>query len=107
MALVTRSANDAAVVLAEALGGDENSFASMMTNKARQLGMTQTVFRNASGLPDREQVTTARDLARLAFALMRDFPQYYPILLGQSFTYRGRILENHNRLLAPTQAPTA
>jgi D-alanyl-D-alanine carboxypeptidase len=99
MALVTRSANDAAVVLAEALGGDEASFAQMMTGKARQLGMSQTVFRNASGLPNREQVTTARDMARLAYALMRDFPHYYPVFSVQSWPYRGRSLENHNRML--------
>jgi D-alanyl-D-alanine carboxypeptidase len=86
-------------VLAEALGGDEPSFAQMMTSKARQLGMSQTVFRNASGLPNREQVTTARDLARLAFALMRDFPHYYPVFSVQSWPYRGRSLENHNRML--------
>ena len=99
MALVTRSANDAAIVLAEALGGDELSFAQLMTNKARQLGMSSTVYRNASGLPNRDQVTTARDLARLAFALMRDFPHYYAIFSVQSYPYRGRILENHNRML--------
>lgn len=99
MALVTRSANDAALVLAEALGGDEATFAQMMTNKARQLGMSQTVFRNASGLPNREQVTTARDMARLGHALMRDFPHYYPVFSVQSWPYRGRTLENHNRML--------
>lgn len=99
MALVTRSANDAAVVLAEALAGDEASFAQMMTQKARQLGMTSTVFRNASGLPNREQVTTARDLARLAYALLRDYPHYYPIFSVQAYPYRGRTLENHNRML--------
>src|SRR5216684_91249 len=99
MALVTRSANDAAIVLAEALGGDEATFAQLMTNKARQLGMSSTVYRNASGLPNRDQVTTARDLARLAFALMRDFPHYYPIFSVHSYPYRGRILENHNRML--------
>jgi D-alanyl-D-alanine carboxypeptidase len=99
MALVTRSANDAAIVLAEALAGDEATFAQLMTQKARQLGMTSTVYRNASGLPNREQVTTARDLARLAFALMRDFPHYYAIFSVQSYPYRGRILENHNRML--------
>jgi D-alanyl-D-alanine carboxypeptidase len=99
MALVTRSANDAAIVLAEALGGDEATFAQLMTQKARQLGMTSTVYRNASGLPNREQVTTARDLARLAFALMRDFPHYYAVFSVQSYPYRGRILENHNRML--------
>jgi D-alanyl-D-alanine carboxypeptidase len=99
MALVTRSANDAAIVLAEALGGDEATFAQLMTQKARQLGMTSTVYRNASGLPNREQVTTARDLARLAFALMRDFPHYYAVFSVQSYPYRGRALENHNRML--------
>jgi D-alanyl-D-alanine carboxypeptidase len=99
MALVTRSANDAAIVLAEALGGDEVTFAQLMTQKARQLGMTSTVYRNASGLPNREQVTTARDLARLAFALMRDFPHYYAVFSVQSYPYRGRVLENHNRML--------
>jgi D-alanyl-D-alanine carboxypeptidase len=99
MALVTRSANDAAVVLAEALGGDESNFARMMTQRARQLGMNSTVFRNASGLPNREQVTTARDLARLANALMREFPHYYAVFSVQSYPYRGRVLENHNRML--------
>ncbi|MSP74735.1 MAG: D-alanyl-D-alanine carboxypeptidase [Rhodospirillaceae bacterium] len=99
MALVTRSANDAAVVLAEAIGGDEQNFARLMTQRARQLGMTSTVFRNASGLPHREQVTTARDLARLANALMRDYPHYYAVFAVQSYTYRGRPLDNHNRML--------
>jgi D-alanyl-D-alanine carboxypeptidase len=99
MALVTRSANDAAVVLAEALGGDELTFARLMTQRARQLGMSSTVFRNASGLPNREQVTTARDLARLANALMRDYPHYYAVFSVQSYTYRGRPLDNHNRML--------
>ena len=100
MGLVTRSANDAAVLLAEALGGDEESFAQQMTAKARQLGMNSTVFRNASGLPNNEQVTTARDMARLASALLRDYPHYYPVFSVQSYPYRGRSLENHNRMLA-------
>lgn len=100
MGLVTRSANDAAVVLGEALGGDEENFARLMTQKARQLGMSSTVFRNASGLPNREQVTTARDLARLANALLRDFPHYYPVFSVQTYSFRGRPLENHNRMLA-------
>ena len=100
MGLVTRSANDAAIVLAEALGGSEESFAQQMTAKARQLGMSSTVFRNASGLPNNEQVTTARDMARLASALLRDFPHYYPVFSVQSYPYRGRSLENHNRMLA-------
>jgi D-alanyl-D-alanine carboxypeptidase len=99
MALVTRSANDAAIALAETLGGDEATFAQLMTQKARQLGMSSTVFRNASGLPNREQVTTARDMARLAHALMRDFPHYYAVFSVQSYPYRGRLLENHNRML--------
>lgn len=99
MGLVTRSANDAAVLLGEALGGDEESFARMMTQKARQLGMSSTVFRNASGLPNREQVTTARDMARLANALLRDYPHYYPIFSVQSYTYHGRPLDNHNHML--------
>ena len=99
MALVTRSANDAAVLLAEGLAGSEEAFARLMTQKARQLGMNSTVFRNASGLPNSEQVTTARDLAKLANALMRDYPHYYAIFSVQSYAYRGRTLENHNRML--------
>jgi len=99
MALVTRSANDAAVALAETLAGDEASFAVQMTQKARQLGMSSTVFRNASGLPNSEQITTARDMARLAHALMRDYPHYYGIFSVQSYPFRGRVLENHNRML--------
>jgi len=99
MGLVTRSANDAAIVLGEALGGDEDNFARQMTLKARQLGMMSTVFRNASGLPNREQVTTARDLSKLANALLRDFPHYYPVFSVQSYVYRGRPLANHNQML--------
>src|SRR5258707_5734051 len=100
MGLVTRSANDAAVLLGETLGGDEDGFARLMTQKARQLGMASTVFRNASGLPNPEQVTTARDMARLANALLRDFPPYYPVFSVLSYNYHGRPLANHNRMLA-------
>ncbi|HEY4167863.1 MAG TPA: D-alanyl-D-alanine carboxypeptidase [Reyranella sp.] len=100
MGLVTRSANDAAVLLAEALGGTEEHFAAMMTAKARQLGMSSTVYHNASGLPNPEQVTTARDMARLANALLRDFPHYYPVFSVLSYNYKGRPLANHNRMLA-------
>src|SRR6266702_6636247 len=75
--LVTRSANDAAVVIAEAVAGDEGDFAKLMTRKARTLGMTKTVYRNASGLPDDEQVTTARDQATLGRAIQDRFPRYY------------------------------
>jgi len=72
----------------------------MMTAKARQLGMSSTVYRNASGLPNPEQVTTARDMARLANALLRDFPHYYPVFSVLSYNYKGRPLANHNRMLA-------
>jgi D-alanyl-D-alanine carboxypeptidase len=100
MGLVTRSANDAAVLLAETLGGSEEHFAEMMTAKARQLGMSSTVYRNASGLPNPEQTTTARDMARLANALLRDYPHYYPVFSVLSYNYKGRPLANHNRMLA-------
>jgi len=99
MALITRSANDAAVVLAEGISGDEDSFARLMTQKARQLGMTSTVFRNASGLPETYQVTTARDLSRLAQAMLRDFPHYYPLFATRSWQLGRQMLTNHNRML--------
>jgi len=99
LGLVTRSANDAASVLAEALGGSEERFGQIMTAKARQLGMSRTQYVNASGLPDPQQITTARDQAVLGLALQRDFPQYYPYFSTRSFTFRGRTYPNHNRLL--------
>jgi D-alanyl-D-alanine carboxypeptidase len=99
-ALVVRSANDVAVVVAEALGGTESRFAQLMTDKARALGMHSTTFRNASGLPDDRQVTTARDMAMLSRRLMLDFPQYYHYFSRQSFTWRGKTVRGHNRLLA-------
>jgi D-alanyl-D-alanine carboxypeptidase len=98
-ALVTQSANDAAVTIAENLAGTEENFAKVMTAKARALGMTGTTFRNASGLPDPEQITTARDMAILAQHLIRDFPEYYSVFSAKSFVYRGRSYRNHNRLL--------
>ncbi|GEK73394.1 MULTISPECIES: serine hydrolase [Halomonas] len=98
--LVVRSANDVAVVVAEALGGSERHFARMMTERARELGMRHTTFRNASGLPDDAQVTTARDMAVLARRLMLDFPQYYHYFSLQDFTWRGNTYRGHNRLLA-------
>ena len=100
LALITKSANDAAVVIAESLGGTEIKFAKMMTAKARQLGMKRTSFRNASGLPNRRQKSTARDMAKLAIALRRDFPKHYAYFSTQKFTYRGRTYRNHNKLLA-------
>ena len=99
LALVTKSANDIAVVLAEAMGGGEPEFARMMTRTARALGMGRTNFRNASGLHERLQYTTARDMAKLARALIQDYPAYYPYFSTPSFTYRGVTHRNHNALL--------
>jgi D-alanyl-D-alanine carboxypeptidase len=98
-AMVTRSANDVAVVIAENLAGSEDSFAQMMTRKARALGMNRTVYRNASGLPDDDQVTTARDQAILGRAVQERFPRYYRYFSTRSFVYRGNAIRNHNRLL--------
>ena len=98
-ALVVKSANDIAVVVAEALGGTEVEFARKMTGKARALGMSRTTFRNASGLPNRKQRSTARDMAQLARALMRDFPHRYHFFDDQRFRYRGRVHRSPNRLL--------
>jgi D-alanyl-D-alanine carboxypeptidase len=97
--LVTRSANDAAVVIAEAIAGDEDDFAKLMTRKARALGMTRTVYRNASGLPDDEQVTTARDQSTLGRAIQDRFPRYYRYFSTTAFNYRGHSISNHNHLL--------
>ncbi|MHA1517300.1 MAG: serine hydrolase [Alphaproteobacteria bacterium] len=98
-ALVTKSANDAAAVIAENLGGTEENFARIMTKTAHNLGMNNTTFRNASGLPNGEQLTTARDMAILALRVMRDYPQYYEVFETRYFTYKGRRYRNHNRLL--------
>jgi D-alanyl-D-alanine carboxypeptidase len=100
MALITKSANDASTALAEHLGGSEARFAQAMTAKARQLGMRDTVFRNAHGLPDRAQVTTARDMAILGRRLYTDFPDEYRLFSAAAFAFRGRTHYNHNRLLA-------
>ena len=97
--LVTRSANDASVVIAEAIAGDEDDFAKLMTRKARALGMTKTVYRNANGLPNAEQVTTARDQATLGRAIQDRFPRYYRYFATSTFVYRGHAIRNHNRLL--------
>ena len=98
-ALIIRSANDVAVVVAEALAGTESQFGDMMTAKARSLGMHNTYFRNASGLPDPLQTSTARDLATLSVRLMNDFPGYYHYFANASFSYRGQTINGHNRLL--------
>ena len=99
LALVTKSANDAATVIAENLSGTEIRFARDMTERARGLGMRKTQFRNASGLPNRRQLSTARDMALLGRAIMRDFPEYYKLFNTRSFTYGGRTYGNHNNLL--------
>lgn len=99
LSLVTKSANDVATVVAEGLAGTEVEFARQMTKKARQLGMSSTAFRNASGLPHRKQVTTARDMARLSRALLRHFPQYYDYFSTRFFQYGGSRFKNHNALL--------
>ena len=97
--LVTRSANDAAVVIAEAIAGDEDEFAKLMTRKARALGMSKTTYRNASGLPNDEQLTTARDQATLGRAIQDRYPRYYRYFATSVFNYRGQSIRNHNRLL--------
>ncbi len=98
-ALAVKSANDVAVAVAEFLGGTEEQFAQMMTAKARQLGMNGTTFRNASGLPDDQQRTTARDMALLGMALRRRFPQHYAYFSSTSFAYNGRTIRGHNDLI--------
>jgi D-alanyl-D-alanine carboxypeptidase len=98
-ALVTLSANDVAVTVAENIAGTESNFARLMTQKARELGMKNTTFRNASGLPNNEQVTTALDMAILAHHVIHDFPEYYSCFKTKTFAYRGRTYRNHNRLL--------
>jgi D-alanyl-D-alanine carboxypeptidase len=97
--LVTKSANDAAVVVAEALGGSEEEFAKLMTLKARMLGMSSTTYVNASGLPAMEQITTARDQALLGHAIQHRFPVYYQYFATPSFLWRGAEMRNHNNLL--------
>jgi D-alanyl-D-alanine carboxypeptidase len=98
-ALTVKSANDVAVAVAEYLGGSEENFAARMTAKGRQIGMRNTVFRNASGLPDPAQHTTARDIALLGMALRKHFPQYYSYFSATEFAFRGKRIRGHNRML--------
>ena len=98
-ALVIKSANDVATVLAEQLAGSESRFAQRMTARARELGMRSTTFRNASGLPDKRQVTTARDMAILSRRVVQDFPQFYDRFQKKSFAYGGRTYRSHNRVM--------
>jgi D-alanyl-D-alanine carboxypeptidase len=104
--LMVHSANDAAVVLGEALGDNRAGFAAMMNAKARQLGMRNSNFFNANGLGDPSQVTTARDMVTLLQAIQRDFPALYDEYFGiRSFTYRGTTWTNTNRLLGSEACP--
>jgi D-alanyl-D-alanine carboxypeptidase (penicillin-binding protein 5/6) len=102
-ALTVKSCNDVAVALAERVGGSESKFAALMTLKAQELGMTNTRYVNANGLPDSRQITTARDIAVLWRAMMRDYPQYYYYFGVKSFAYRGQTIGSHNDLLLHTQ----
>lgn len=99
LGMITLSANDAAAAIAEKIGGTEQNFAAMMTAKARQLGMPNTTFVNASGLPDDRQITTARDMSTLGVALLRDFPRDYQLFSTRSFAFRGRTINGHNNLM--------
>jgi D-alanyl-D-alanine carboxypeptidase (penicillin-binding protein 5/6) len=98
-AMAVHSANDMAVAIAERVGGTESRFAALMTLKAQQLGMTNTRYVNANGLPDSRQITSAHDIAILTRAILHDFPQYYSFFGQQEFTYRGRTMYNTNHLL--------
>nr|CAM74893.1 D-alanyl-D-alanine carboxypeptidase [Magnetospirillum gryphiswaldense MSR-1] len=99
LSLVTKSANDVAVVVAEAIGGSEDDFAEMMTRKARQLGMSSTTYRNASGLPDMGQISTPRDQATLARALVKHHGRYYHYFSTRQFNWQGQPISTHNRLM--------
>lgn len=98
-AMTVKSANDIAVAMAEKLGGSEGKFAALMTLRAQELGMRNTQYVDASGLPDTRQISTARDIAVLSRALMRDFPQYYPYFSLRGFEFRGRYIPGHDHLL--------
>ncbi|HEY2751699.1 D-alanyl-D-alanine carboxypeptidase [Phenylobacterium sp.] len=100
-AMTTLSANDAAVAMAEKLGGTESRFAALMTLRAQELGMQNTHFANANGLPDSRNISTARDIAIMSRAVMRDYPQYYHYFSLEGFGFRGRQITSHNHLLGP------
>jgi len=100
-AMTTLSANDAAVAMGEKLAGTESRFAALMTLRAQELGMQNTHFSNANGLPDSRNVSTARDIAIMSRAVMRDYPQYYHFFSLEGFNFRGRQINSHNHLLGP------
>ena len=99
LSLVTKSANDVATAVAEKISTSEREFAKRMTRKAKALGMSRTTFKNASGLPNRHQKSTARDMAKLGIAIRKDFPEYYHYFSNEFFLYKGQKYKNHNRLL--------
>jgi D-alanyl-D-alanine carboxypeptidase len=101
--IVTKSANDAAVVVAESLGRSEENFAKLMTQRAHALGMANTTYVNASGLPDDGQVTTAKDQALLGRAIYERFPRYYKYFSTEAFVYGGEVMRNHNHLLGAVE----
>lgn len=98
LGLIVKSANDVARVVAENIGGSEARFAKLMTAKARQLGMKNTTFKNASGLHNPQQISTAADLAKLTLAIKRDFPEYYPLFASNRFEFKGRMIKGHNKV---------
>ena len=100
LALITKSANDVATVVAENLGKSERNFAKLMTKKAKKLGMTRTIFKNASGLPNRSQLSTARDMAILGIAIRKNHPNFFKLFKTKSFVYKGIKYTNHNNLLS-------
>ena len=98
-ALITKSANDVAAALAEKIGGTQTNFVRLMNAKSKALGMSKTNFENPSGLPDPDQVTTARDMITLGLRLQDDFPQHYPLFAMRAFRYNGATHRNHNTLM--------
>jgi len=98
-ALIIKSANDVATVVAENIAGTEKEFAKLMTQYAKNLGMSNTTFKNASGLPNRAQLTTARDIAKLSHALISNFPNEYKLFSNTKFSYKGKTYQTHNKLM--------
>ena len=99
LALIVKSANDVATVIAEHIAGTERDFAKLMTKYAKQIGMNKTTFKNASGLPNRAQLTTARDMATLSYFLIRNFPEEYKLFKKERFVWKDKTYKNHNKLM--------
>ena len=99
MALIIKSANNVAVVVSEYISGSERNFAKLMTKYARNIGMNKTTFKNASGLPNRAQMTTARDISTLSYKLISNFPKEYQLFKTEKFVWKGKIYKTHNRLM--------